>query len=106
MRIDKYLKLSRIIKRRTIAKDACDAGKVFINGKQASPSDHVDVGDRVNIYFGEKSVSIKVTSIKEHVPKDSAAGLYEEIAVGLDKSSVEPGNLSTANNICKDSQQS
>lgn len=79
MRIDKYLKLSRIIKRRTVAKQACESGKIFINGAQASPSSSVNIGDRIEVRFGSRTTIVKVIDTKEHVSKDNASGLYEVI---------------------------
>lgn len=77
MRLDKYLKVSRIIKRRTVAKEACEKGIVEINGKQAKSSSEVKIGDVLKITFGEKIVQYKVTNVKEHVLKDEAKELYE-----------------------------
>lgn len=77
MRIDKYLKVSRIIKRRTVAKEACDKGLVMINGKVVKSSVDVKIGDEIQITFGEKVVRYRVTDIREHVLKDSAKELYE-----------------------------
>lgn len=80
MRIDKYLKLSRIIKRRSIAKEACQAGKVFINGIKASPDSKVNIQDKLEVHFGSRSMSVRVLDIKEHVLKDDASSLYEVIS--------------------------
>ncbi len=80
MRIDKYLKLSRIIKRRSVAKEACESGKILINGVQASPSSRVNIGDKLQIRFGSRTMTVKVVDIKEHVPKDNASDLYEVIS--------------------------
>jgi len=80
MRLDKYLKVSRLIKRRTIANEACDAGRVSVNGKTARASYDVKVGDIIEISFGTRTVKIKVTDISEVVKKDDAALLYEIIA--------------------------
>lgn len=79
MRIDKFLKLSRIIKRRTVAKEACDSGRVVINGKIAKAKDEVKVGDIIEIAFGNRTERIKVTDIKEIVGKDDACSLYENV---------------------------
>ncbi|MEA4833283.1 hypothetical protein SDC9_122965 [bioreactor metagenome] len=79
MRLDKFLKVSRLIKRRTVANDACDKDHVSVNGKQAKPSCDVKVGDIVEITFGEKAVRVRVRDISEHVLKADAAGLYEII---------------------------
>jgi len=79
MRLDKYLKVSRIIKRRTVAKEACEKGMVEINGKIAKSSSEVKVGDVLTLTFGEKVVRYKITNIKEHVLKDEAKELYEVV---------------------------
>ena len=72
MRIDKFLKVSRIIKRRTVAKEACDKGIVSINGKVVKSSSEVNVGDILEIQFGEKKMKLKINEIKEHVLKNDA----------------------------------
>lgn len=79
MRLDKYLKISRIIKRRTVANEACDAGRVTANGKVARASYDVKVGDVLEIAFGTRTVKVQVTSIAETVKKDDAASLYKII---------------------------
>ena len=79
MRIDKYLKVSRIIKRRTIANEACDASHVKVNGKNVKASYDVKVGDIVEVTFGEKRLKIKVISVKDVIKKDEASLLYEVI---------------------------
>lgn len=76
MRIDKYLKLSRIIKRRTIAQEACDAERVMINGKIAKASTTVKVGDVIEIKFGTQTNKYEVLEIKEHVKKEETSNLY------------------------------
>ena len=84
MRIDKFLKVSRILKRRTLAQEACDKGKVFINGKEAKPSKEIKAGDTVEIKFSSGSLKFKVNLIKETVKKDEASSLYEIIQGGDD----------------------
>lgn len=79
MRLDKYLKVSRLIKRRTVANDACDAGRVSINGKTAKTSVDVKVGDEIEIQFGNKSVKVRVTDVKDTVKKDEAKDMFEYI---------------------------
>lgn len=79
MRLDKYLKISRLIKRRTVANEACDAGRVFINGNVAKASTNVKVGDIIKISFGNKDVSVEVTDIQETVKKDEAKELFRYI---------------------------
>ncbi len=77
MRIDKYLKVSRIIKRRTVACEACEQGKVSVNGKVAKPGTAVKEGDVLEITFGQKVMKVEVLSIKEHVTKDDASLMYK-----------------------------
>ncbi len=76
MRIDKYLKVSRIIKRRTIAQEACDHERVFINGKAAKASTNVKIGDIIEIRFGAQTAKYEVLEIKEHVKKEEINNLY------------------------------
>ncbi|NLY73231.1 MAG: RNA-binding S4 domain-containing protein [Tissierellia bacterium] len=79
MRVDKYLKVSRIIKRRTVAQEFCRAQKVKINGKIAKPSDKVEVGDLMSIQFGMKIVEFEILEIRENSTKDNAAQMYREV---------------------------
>ncbi|MBR6414348.1 MAG: RNA-binding S4 domain-containing protein [Oscillospiraceae bacterium] len=79
MRLDKFLKVSRIIKRRTVANEACDAERVTVNGRPAKASYDVKVGDRLSIRFGERTLNIEVLQVAETVRKDDAAGMYREI---------------------------
>ena len=76
MRIDKYLKNARIIKRRTVAKEACEQGRVLVNKKTAKPGTEIAVGDEIEIIFGSKPMKIKVEKILEHVVKDSYKEMY------------------------------
>ncbi len=76
MRIDKYLKVSRLIKRRTVANEACSGGRVTINGKTAKPGSEVSPGDIVEIRFGERLLKVRVEDVKEHTLKNDAALLY------------------------------
>ncbi|MBE6728703.1 MAG: RNA-binding S4 domain-containing protein [Ruminococcaceae bacterium] len=76
MRLDKFLKTARIIKRRTIANEACDAGRVSVNGKVARASYDVKVNDVIEIAFGTRNVKVKVTSVVEAIKKEDAANLY------------------------------
>lgn len=80
MRLDKYLKISRLIKRRTVANDACDAGHVSVNGKIARASYDVSPGDVIEISFGERKLSVRVTEVKESVAKNDASSLYEVLS--------------------------
>ena len=77
MRLDKYLKVSRLIKRRTIANEACDTGRISVNGKVQKASYDVQEGDVISIRFGEKAVEAKVLSVQETVRKDEAAELFQ-----------------------------
>ena len=79
MRLDKYLKVARIIKRRTIANDACDTEHVTVNGKRAKASYDVKINDIVEITFGERTLKFRVTDVKEHTGKAEASSLYEVI---------------------------
>lgn len=79
MRIDKYLKVSRLIKRRTIANEACDAGKISVGGKVVRASYDVKIGDIIEIKFGERITRLRVLDVKETVSKDAASSLYEII---------------------------
>ncbi|MBO7358162.1 MAG: RNA-binding S4 domain-containing protein [Lachnospiraceae bacterium] len=79
MRLDKYLKVSRLIKRRTVANEACDNGRVMVNDKVAKASQEVKVGDVITISFGNKEVKAEITSIAETVKKDEAAELFRYI---------------------------
>lgn len=79
MRLDKYLKVSRIIKRRTVANEACDAGRVSVNGRQVKASYDVKTGDILEIAFGTRNVKVEVLSVAEVIRKDDAALLYRII---------------------------
>ena len=79
MRLDKYLKVSRLIKRRTVANEACDGGRVTVNGKVARASYDVKVGDVIEIRFGAKTLRAEVLSVQETVKKDDAAAMYREL---------------------------
>ena len=76
MRLDKYLKVSRLMKRRTVANEACDAGRVSVNGKPARASYEVKVGDVIEIAFGQRTMKLQVAAVSEVVTKDKAAELY------------------------------
>lgn len=79
MRLDKYLKVSRLIKRRTVANEACDAGRVFVNDKPAKASVNVKVGDVIEIQFGTRTVKVEVTNVAETVKKDEAKEMYKDL---------------------------
>jgi ribosomal 50S subunit-recycling heat shock protein len=76
MRLDKFLKLSRLIKRRTVAKDVSDQGRVWINGRDAKASSAVKIGDELSIQFGQKKVTIRVEALSDSTRKEDAAGMY------------------------------
>lgn len=76
MRLDKFLKISRLIKRRTVANEACDAGRVFVNGKPAKASLKVKPGDVIEIQFGTKTAKVEVLELKETVKKEEVESLY------------------------------
>lgn len=76
MRLDKYLKVSRLIKRRTVANEACDAGRVLVNGREAKASVAVKPGDEIEIQFGSKAVRVEVLSVQETVKKEAASEMY------------------------------
>ena len=79
MRLDKFLKVSRIIKRRTVANEACDAGRVSINDKPAKASSKVAVGDIITVSFGTRDVKVRVLNIKDTTKKEEAGDLFEYI---------------------------
>jgi len=79
MRLDKWLKVSRLIKRRTIAQEACDAGRVSANGKVQKSAYTVKVGDEISLRFGERVTTVEVLSLAEHVRKEDAEGMYRQI---------------------------
>ena len=79
MRLDKYLKVSRIIKRRTVANDVADAGRILVNGKAVKASYAVKVGDMIEITFGNKPVKVRVLAVADNVRKDDAPAMYKEI---------------------------
>ena len=80
MRLDKFLKVSRLIKRRTVANEACDAARISVNGRSAKASYDVKVGDIVTIAFGTKNVTIRVLEIKETTKKAESLGMYEVVS--------------------------
>ena len=79
IRLDKFLKVSRLIKRRTVANEACDAGRVMVNGKPAKASVNVKVGDEIEIMFGQKAVKVRVLNIQDTTKKEEAKDLFEYI---------------------------
>lgn len=79
MRIDKFLKVSRLIKRRSVANEACDSGRIAVNGRPVKASYDVRIGDVIEITFGERTSRYEVTAIAEHVLKNDAASLYKPV---------------------------
>jgi len=79
MRIDKFLKNARIIKRRTIAKEACEQGRVIVNGREAKPGTELSLGDKIEIIFGTNTMKIEVLQLLEHVTKETAEEMYRNI---------------------------
>lgn len=79
MRLDKYLKVSRLIKRRTVANEACDGGRVIVNGAPARASREVKIGDVIEIRFGARDVKVEVVSVSENATKADAPAMYREI---------------------------
>ena len=80
MRLDKYLKVSRLIKRRTVANEACDSSRVSVNGKVVKPSYDVKVGDEITVAFGAKQVTVRVLDIRETTKKAESVGMYEVVS--------------------------
>ena len=79
MRLDKYLKVSRLIKRRTVANEACDNGRVCVNGRPVKASYDVKVGDRLEIALGTRTLAVEVLQVAETVKKDDASAMYKEV---------------------------
>ena len=79
MRLDKYLKVSRLIKRRTVANEACDNGRISVNGRVVKASYDVKVGDKIGISMGTRTVSVEVLQVADNVRKDDAAAMYKEV---------------------------
>ena len=80
MRLDKYLKVSRLIKRRTVANDACDTERITVNGRVAKASHDVKLGDLITVSFGTKAVTVRVLDIKDTTKKTEAVGMYEIVS--------------------------
>ena len=80
MRLDKYLKVSRLIKRRTVANDACDGERVFVNGKSTKASYNVKIGDLITVAFGAKMVTVRVLNIRDTTKKSEAIDMYEVVS--------------------------
>ena len=80
MRLDKFLKVSRLIKRRTVANEACDSSRVYVNGRAVKPSYDVKIDDLISISFGNKIITVKILKIKETTKKTEAVGMYEIVS--------------------------
>lgn len=80
MRLDKYLKVSRLIKRRTVANEACDSSRITVNGKTAKASYDVKLGDIISVAFGTKAITVRVLDIKETTKKAESVGMYEIVS--------------------------
>ena len=80
MRLDKYLKVSRLIKRRTVANEACDAERIEVNGKRAKASYEVKIGDLISVMFGNRAVTVRVLDIRETTKKSECIGMYEVVS--------------------------
>ena len=79
MRLDKYLKVSRLIKRRTVANEACDNGRISVNGRVVKASYEVKVGDRIEIAMGPRTVAVEVVQVADNIRKDDAGAMYKEV---------------------------
>ena len=79
MRLDKYLKVSRLIKRRTVANEACDNGRISVNGRVVKASYEVKVGDRIEIAMGQRTIAVEVVQVADNVRKDDAGAMYKEV---------------------------
>ena len=79
MRLDKYLKVSRLIKRRTVANEACDNGRISVNGRVVKASYEVKIGDRIELAMGTRTVAVEVVQVADNVRKDDAGAMYKEV---------------------------
>ena len=79
MRLDKYLKISRLIKRRTVANEACDNGRISVNGRVVKASYEVKVGDKIELAMGQRTVAVEVLQVADNVRKDDAGAMYKEV---------------------------
>lgn len=89
MRLDKFLKVSRLIKRRTVANEACDGGRITVNGKIAKASYDVRIGDELGIRLGSREIRVTVLSVAETIHKDDAAGMYREVVQSITEGNTE-----------------
>ncbi|WP_372633221.1 RNA-binding S4 domain-containing protein [Cohnella sp.] len=93
MRLDKFLKVSRLIKRRTVAKDVSDQGRVLLNGREAKPSATVKVGDELDIQFGQRTLTVRIERLTESTRKEDVAGLYTVLKEEVRKREDDPFGL-------------
>ena len=101
MRLDKYLKVSRLIKRRTVANDACDGQHITVNGRTAKASYDVKVGDVIEIAFGQRTVKVEVLAVTENAKKDDAAAMYRELAECCAQKTAAPEVRSGGFAVCQ-----
>jgi len=93
MRLDKFLKVSRLIKRRTVAKDVSDQGRVLLNGREAKPSATVKIGDELDIQFGQRTLTVRIERLTESTRKEDVAGLYTILKEEVRKREDDPFGL-------------
>ncbi|MFB9273895.1 RNA-binding S4 domain-containing protein [Cohnella cellulosilytica] len=93
MRLDKFLKVSRLIKRRTVAKDVSDQGRVLLNGREAKPSATVKIGDELDIQFGQRTLTVRIERLTESTRKEDVAGLYTILKEEVRKREEDPFGL-------------
>jgi ribosomal 50S subunit-recycling heat shock protein len=93
MRLDKFLKVSRLIKRRTVAKDVSDQGRVLLNGKEAKPSSVIKIGDVLDIQFGQRTLTVQVERLTESNRKEDIVGLYTVLKEEARKREEDPNGL-------------
>ena len=101
MRLDKYLKVSRLIKRRTVANDACDGQRIMVNGRTAKASYDVKVGDVIEIAFGQRTVKVEVLAVTENAKKDAAAAMTRARAKKSPKKTAAPDGRSGGFAVCQ-----
>ena len=101
MRLDKYLKVSRLIKRRTVANDACDGQRIMVNGRTAKASYDVKVGDVIEIAFGQRTVKVEVLAVTENAKKYDAAAMYRELAEYSAQKTAAPDVRSGGFAVCQ-----
>jgi len=93
MRLDKFLKVSRLIKRRTVAKDVSDQGRVLLNGREAKPSATVKIGDELDVQFGQRTLTVRIERLTESTRKEDVAGMYTVLKEEIRKREEDPFGL-------------